>query len=435
MSRRLKGRVTMTDSERAWQLLENARKQGSVLGLSRVRELLHRMDDPQEKLRVIHISGTNGKGSFGAMLSSVLSAAGYTAGSFSSPAITSITDSFRIDGREVTENELSEVICSISPIWEDMEEKPTEFEVLTAAAFELFSRRKCSIVLMECGMGGDLDSTNVITSPLLSVITNVQRDHMGFLGNTAAEIASHKAGIIKKGRPVLFGGTDPDALRVIKDTAEKMSSKLTVTNWTGLSDISEGLNGCTFRFEGHGMLSIPLIGAYQPYNAANVLTAVDILRIEGLDIPESAVISGLATVRWHGRFEVLRREPLVIYDGSHNPDGIRCAADTIAALFPDSRPLLLVGVMADKEYSLYADMLGGLICGAYTVMPDNPRSLDSSALAESFSSKGIPAKAFPVLEDGVKAAYSYAKINKVPLIALGSLYMYREFTSALDNIQ
>ncbi|MBQ6182051.1 MAG: bifunctional folylpolyglutamate synthase/dihydrofolate synthase [Ruminococcus sp.] len=426
----------MNQISSAEELLEKAKAQGSILGLERIKALLKEMGDPQDKLRTVHISGTNGKGSFSAMLGKVLCKAGYTVGSFSSPAITSVTDQFRINGEEIKYEELCGILCDIAPVWESLAEKPTEFEVLTAAAFELFIRRKCNIVLVECGMGGDLDSTNVIASPLLSVITNVQRDHMGFLGNTTAEIASHKAGIIKQGRPVLFGGSvDQDACHVIGMTAKKMSSELFCTDYSRLGGIHSDLSGTSFSFTGFGSLKIPLIGEYQPYNAANVLTAVEILRNNGVDIPDNAIRAGLASVKWHGRFEVLRQEPLVIFDGSHNPDGIRSAAKTIAELFPDTKPALLIGVMADKEYQLYADILGSLIDCVFTVKPDNPRSLSSEILAETFTEKGISAKPFTVLTDGVSEALSYVKKKRIPLIALGSLYMYREFTAALDTLK
>ena len=186
----------------ALEYMKKAAERGSMLGLERITELLRIMGDPQDRVKTVHISGTNGKGSFGAMLTSVLKSAGYIVGGFSSPAITKVTDSFRIGGEEISEQEFADLIGDIAPLCESMDEKPTEFEVLTAAAFELFVRRGCDIAVVECGMGGDLDSTNVIKAPLLSVITNVQKDHSAFLGDTIGEIAFHKAGIIKQGRPV-----------------------------------------------------------------------------------------------------------------------------------------------------------------------------------------------------------------------------------------
>ncbi len=416
----------------ALDYLKKASERGSVLGLSRIIGLLRLMGDPQEKVRMVHIAGTNGKGSFGAMLTSVLKSAGYRVGGFSSPAITRVTDSFRIDSMEISEEDFAEIIGGIAPICESMEEKPTEFEVLTAAAFEFFVRKKCDIAVVECGMGGDLDSTNVIKAPVLSVITNVQKDHAAFLGDTVAEIASHKCGIIKRGRPVYFGGNSEEAYEIAADTAEKMGAELFLPDYSQFSwsDGSCTLNGTDITYKGE-KLHIPLLGTYQRENAVNVISCVEILRREGVDIPVNAVHEGLAAVKWHGRFEVLCREPLVIYDGAHNPDGIRCAADSIRRYF-DKKVVMLIGVMADKEYGLYADMLGELADRVFTVKPDNPRSLDCNILAETFRSKGINAEACGDCSEGVKSAYEYAAEKGLPLIALGTLYMYRQFTAALS---
>ena len=415
----------MTYSE-AKECLKAASARGSILGLDRVKELLRLLGDPQEKVQIVHISGTNGKGSFGAMLTSVLCESGLKTGGFSSPAITDVTDSYRINCNEITKERFADIIGIIAPVCERMEEKPTEFEILAAAAYVLFTEEKCDIAVVECGMGGDTDATNVMTAPVLSVITNVQSDHCGFLGNTIAEIASHKAGIIKPNRPVYFGGDNEEALKVIKAKAQEMNVPLTLADRTYATDARYSLDGIEFNWKGKP-LKTPLCGSYQLDNTVNVLICVDLLRKLGFEISDDALKNGLLKTKWHGRFEILRREPLVIFDGAHNPDGIRFAADTISRYFKD-KVTILIGVMADKEYGLYADMLGKYIDKAFTVKPDNPRSLDSKALADVFTAKGINAESFEVLADGVKSAYSYAKEKNIPLIALGSLYMYREFT-------
>ena len=420
----------MTYTE-ALDYLKLASERGSKLGLERVEALMGLLGDPQEKVKVIHVSGTNGKGSFGAMLTSVLCSAGYKTGGFSSPAITAVTDSYRIGCKEITEQRFADIITKAAPLCESMDDKPTEFEVLAAAAYLLFAEEKCDIAVVECGMGGDTDATNVMTAPMLSVITNVQSDHCGFLGSTIAEIASHKTGIIKQGRPAYFGGDSEEALTVIKARAAEMSAPLTLKDLSPVSDVRYSLDGISLTWKGLP-LNTPLCGSYQLDNIVNVLTCVDILRDIGFDISDDALKKGLAEAKWHGRFEILRREPYVIFDGAHNPDGIRFAADTISRYF-DKKAAILIGVMADKEYSLYADMLGCYIDKAFTVRPDNPRALDSGKLAEVFNGKGIEAESFEVLAEGVRQAYSYAKEKDIPLIALGSLYMYREFTAALEN--
>lgn len=423
----------MTDYEKAREYLAMTSSRGSRPGLDRIVRLAALLGNPQEKTKIIHISGTNGKGSFGAMLTQILESAGYRTGSFSSPAITDVTDSFRIGGSEISADELGSLICRIAPVCESLDDKPTEFEILTAAAYLLFAEKQCDIALVECGMGGGLDSTNIISSPLLSVITNVRKDHCSFLGSTTKEIAVHKAGIIKAGCPALFGGSDERAAEVIIRAAENAGSALFCTNFSRISDAEFSLEGTDFTFAGFGRLHINLAGTYQLSNAANVLTAVEILRKSGYCITDEAVRSGLEKARWHGRFELLRTNPTVIFDGSHNPDGIASAAESMQ-LCLDGKAALLIGVMADKEYTLYADMLGNFTSHAFAVKPDNPRALDSRILAETFAEKGIPSDFFESLNDGVKAAYEYAKSRNIPLIALGSLYMYREFVNCLKAI-
>lgn len=423
----------MTVYDNALEYLKTASHRGSKLGLERISQILSLLGNPQNKVKTVHISGTNGKGSFGAMLCSVLKTAGYLTGSFSSPSITEITDSFRINGNEISHEEFGDLICSLTPLCESIDDKPTEFEVLTAAAYKLFAEKNCDAAVVECGMGGDLDSTNVLDSPLLSVITNVQKDHCSFLGNTPEEIARHKSGIIRPGCPVLFGGNDPDADRVINEAAEKVGAELYRTDLSRISNVSCSIDGTDFCFDGFGRLHIRLTGTYQLYNAANVLTAIEILRKRGLDITDSDVKTGLEKTKWHGRFEILRHDPLVVFDGSHNPCGISCAADSIR-LCSEKKIALLIGVMADKEYSLYADILGDLTDKAFAVTPDNPRALDSRLLSDSFSAKGIPAACFTEFEKGVSAAYEYAEKRNIPLIALGSLYMYKDFIKAIEKL-
>lgn len=419
----------------ALEYLKKTSGQGSRLGLERISVLMERLGNPQDKIKIIHVTGTNGKGSFNAMLASVLKSSGYKVGSFSSPAITKVTDCFRTDCEEISENDFSEIMDIICPVCESMDDKPTEFEILTAVAFEMFVRKRCDIAVVECGMGGDCDSTNIIKYPVLSVITNVRKDHCSFLGNTIDEIAFHKAGIIKQNRPVFFGGEEVP--EIIVQTAQKNNSELFTADWSDiLFNYPESvctLSGTQFTYKGM-KINLSLLGTYQLNNAVNVLNCIEILRNEGIDIPYRAVKNGLENVKWHGRFEILRKNPLVIFDGSHNPDGIERTAESLELYFGKKRVVMLTGVMADKEYSLYADILEKYIDCVFTVKPDNPRSLDCQTLAGTFSEKGIPACAFHELENGVKSAYSYAEKHNLPLIALGSLYMYREFTEALDKI-
>ena len=396
---------------------------------------MEKLGNPQNKTKIIHIAGTNGKGSTGAMLSAILTSAGYKTGNFSSPALTGVTDYFRIDCMEISEKDFSEIMDIVYPACESMTDKPTEFEILTAVAFELFFRKNCDIAIVECGMGGDTDSTNIITAPVLSVITNIRKDHTNILGKTIGEIAEHKAGIIKRDCPVFFGDSDiPDI--IVKTVREKNAELFTVD----YSDIKTcypapvcSLSGTSFMYRGF-QINLSLIGIHQFENAVNVLNCIEILKNNGLEIPYSAIKSGLANVKWHGRFEILRKNPLVIFDGAHNPDGVENLSHTLEQCFGKKKVVFLIGVMSDKDYTCYADILREHTETVFTVTPDNPRSLDCQTLAGSFSAHDIPVYAFSDLETGIKSACSYATEKNLPLIAMGTLYMYRDFITALDRI-
>ncbi len=417
-----------------FEYIKIAAERGSKLGLERITELCDRLGNPQNKTHIIHIAGTNGKGSFGAMLSSVLVESGYKVGGFSSPALTDLTDSFCINGKSISADDFNEVMADIIPLCENMADKPTEFEVLTAAAYELFCRENCDIALIECGMGGDTDSTNVVEYPVLSVITNIALDHTAFLGGTISEIARCKAGIIKPSRPVLYGGNDDETLEIIRSISRKNGSQLTLADKDRVTVVESDINGIIYEDKAFGRLKSALIGSYQKYNLANVLTAVEILRSMEMNIPDNAVKSGIEKAVWQGRFEVVSRNPLIIYDGAHNPDGIIQAAESIGT-YISGKIALLIGVMADKEYGLYPEILGKFIDKAFTVVPDNPRSLDSDTLATAFEAKGIDAVSCGSVENGVRQALEYAKNHNIPLIALGSLYMYGEFRQEIKNYE
>lgn len=398
-------------------------KRGSCLGLSRITQLLERLGNPHKNVKFIHVTGTNGKGSVTKMLSCILNAQGYKTGLFSSPFVTRVNESIQLDGSEISDNEFAELIGDIMPVAEAMNEPPTEFEITTAAAFEYFSKKNCDVAVIECGLGGDMDSTNVIEAPLLSVITNVEADHSAFLGDTIAEIAAHKAGIIKKGCPVLFGGNSKEALEVISEKA--INSKIFTVDYSNLSNISCTLSGSTFNF-GEQNFSLLMLGIYQPYNAAIAISAVEILRKNGLNISNKAVYEGLKSARLNGRFELIKENPIVIFDGSHNPHGVNAAIESIKNYF-DGKVVLLMGVMADKEYPEMVKTLSEVAAKAFTVKPKNPRALDSMLLADEFIRNGVDAKFSTELSAGVEKALTYAEKHQLPLIALGSLYMYSEF--------
>lgn len=405
--------------------------QGSRPGLERITELLDKMGNPQKQLKVIHVTGTNGKGSFCAMLESILRHSGYKTGLFTSPYIEHFEERMMVNGKMISREMLAEITSEIRPIADSMSDLPTEFELITAIGFAFFAKMNCDICIIEAGMGGRLDSTNVFDNPILSVITGVALDHTAFLGDTTQKIAFEKAGIIKKNAPVLVGNVDEDAYKVIAEKASTMHSTLCKVDYDCIENLYATLDGSKFDYKDRKDVKIPLIGLYQPRNAANVLEAVDILQTLGYRITEESLEKGLGAAVWKARFEKLSKEPLVLYDGSHNPEGIVYAVKTIKELFGNTKLKLVTGVMEDKDHSGMAKALSEVAHSVYTVTPNNPRSYNCHRFAEEFASFGVPSQGFDSIDDAVATALT--EDPYLPTIGLGSLYLYSDFKSALNK--
>ena len=393
-------------------------------GLERIGLLCQKLGDPQSKLRFVHVAGTNGKGSFCSMLNSVLIESGLKVGLYTSPYIRFFNERMCINGEPISNEELADLTEYIRPIADSMEDKPTEFELITAIAFEFFKRHRCDIVILEAGMGGRLDSTNIIRDPYLSVITGIALDHTAFLGDTVEKIAAEKAGIIKDNAPVLFGGDDNSAAAVIEATAIKRRSEFYRVDYSDLTNVRSSLEGTCFDFGENKAIEISLLGMYQPRNASIVINAVEILRKSGVNISDNALRNGLKKAVWHGRFEIISRDPLMIFDGAHNPQGISSAVESIKAYFGDKKVYLLTGVLRDKDYTSIAKDLSRIASKAFTLTPDSPRALSSKEYAATLNTAGIYATPFDTLSDALCAAVNAAKADNVPLVCLGSLYVY-----------
>jgi len=393
-------------------------------GLARISELCNALGNPERELRFIHVAGTNGKGSFCSMMSSILMAQGYKVGLYTSPYVTVFNERMRINGENISNEELIELTEKIRPIADSMLDKPTEFELITAIAFEYFRRNKCDIVVLEAGMGGRLDSTNVIESSLLSVITGIALDHTAYLGDTVEKIAAEKAGIIKPRCPVIFGGEDTAAEKVIKCKANQLSSDFYKVDYSDLKVRSITLDGTLLDFRSWISVDLALLGSYQPKNAALVLTAVEVLRENGVVISDDAVFDGLKGARWGARFELLSKDPIIIFDGAHNPQGIAAAVDSIKTYFGDNKVYLLTGVLKDKDYECIAHDLFSIASKAFTLTPDSPRALDSNEYAKVLMRAGIDAIAFDSIMEAFTTAKNEAAEAGIPLVCLGSLYVY-----------
>ncbi len=418
---------------------------GSCPGLGRTCELCARLGNPQNSLRFIHVAGTNGKGSTSAMLASILEKAGYRVGLYTSPFILRFNERMRINGKDIPDEELAEITAAVRPHAESMADTPTEFELITAISLVYFARHACDFVVFEVGMGGRLDSTNIIPpeTVALSIITGIAMDHTAFLGDTPEQIAAEKAGIIKPGVPVVFGGIHPpvgetsipaDAYAcatVIRARAVAVGAPYNETDHSRLSVRSCDILGADFDFGNRRGLHIPLAGLYQPHNAATVLTAIDTLTGQGISVSETAVREGLAAVFWPGRFEILCRHPLIIADGGHNPEGINAAVASVARYFGEKKVYLLTGVMADKDYTHMIARMGEVAARAFCVRPANDRALDPLRYAEAFRAVGIFAEGYDTVAAGVHAGMEAARRDGMPLVCLGSLYMYGEVREAV----
>ena len=403
-------------------------------GLERITTLCKALGDPQNKLRFIHVAGTNGKGSTSAMLASILQKAGYRTGLYTSPYIRTFCERIRVNGKNIPEDTLAILTDRVRPIAEGMTDKPTEFELITALAFAYFAECACDVVVLEVGLGGRLDSTNVIENTALSIITGIDFDHTALLGNTIEEIAREKAGIIKTGCPVLFGGGKGVAYDTLHQIAIEKNAPFYIVDRSSYKQREATLDGTCFDYSHYVDLQLPLLGAYQPYNATLVLTAIDLLCNQGFAIDEGAVRQGLAAVRWPARFELLSRDPIIIYDGGHNPEGVRAAVASIQVYFPNQKVNLLGGVMADKDRDEMIETMKPVVARAFAVTPNNPRALAASDYAAQLASHGIPANAFASVSEGVRAAVESSKQEGIPLICLGSLYLYGEVEKAVHSL-
>ena len=402
-------------------------------GLDRIRTLCAALGNPQDSLKFVHVAGTNGKGSFCSMLDSILRAEGYNVGLYTSPYITEFNERMRVGGENISNRELAEITEYVKPIADSMQDKPTEFELITAIAFEFFKRRGCDVVVLEAGMGGRLDSTNIINTSLLSVITGIALDHTAFLGDTVEKIAAEKAGIIKCGVPVLYGGDSESAAEVISARAVECASPMLRPDYTEIKNLKSDLNGSSFDYKERSEIKINLLGLYQPRNASLVIEAVSILNSIGIAVSDRALYKGLFDARWSARFEVLCREPLVIFDGAHNPEGICAAVDSIRYYFGDKRVVAVTGVLADKDYRFIASKLSLVASHAATLTPDNPRALAAEEYARVLSDANVSATPAKSIAEAVSIAIDTAKAMNTAVVCLGSLYTYAEISAAVRN--
>ena len=407
---------------------------GKRIGLGRITELLHKMGNPERELKFVHVAGTNGKGSTASMTASVLREAGYHTGLFISPFIHMFNERMQIDGSPISDEELVEITQYVRPLAEEMEDKPTEFELITALAMEYFKRNRCDIVVLEVGLGGEMDSTNVIPTPEVAVITALGLDHIKELGDTIQDIARAKAGIIKEGGQVVFYGQNPEAQVIVETTAAAKNSVLTIPDYSRLIPGEKSLEGQYFSYKTYEDLHIGLLGTYQLNNACVVIEIMEALRRQGWEIENQAIYRGLSQSRWTGRLEKIHENPLIFVDGSHNPHGIKATAESLRTYVPQGGITFLVGVLADKDAVHMMEELPELASSFVTITPPSMRAMDSedlAALLRTMTDK--PVRAATSVKEGCAMALQEAGPEGV-ICAMGSLYMVGDVTAAFKEM-
>ncbi len=422
--------------------INEPRWQAVRLGLERTHELLDRMGRPQDKLKFVHVAGTNGKGSTCAYIASMLQAAGYRTGLFTSPYIIEFEERIRLNGKNIPKDDLLDVTLFVREHAEAMAEAngehPTEFELMTAVAFEHFARSQCDIVVCEVGMGGRLDSTNIIDAPEVAVIVRLGLDHTDMLGDTIEAIAHEKAGIIKAGSTVVsWPQEDAAAMKVIQQKASECGCDLVVPDFNGLlvRDIDEG-GVRKFYYDGR-LFHTRLLASYQPYNAALAIEVAEALRLRGWNIEyRPHMTEGIYQATWPGRFEVVSAgQPTIIVDGGHNPQGASVLAESLRDVFPERRITFLMGVLADKDYpGMIAEVLP-LASAFVCVTPPSPRKLEAADLAQAIRAQAgdadLQIEVASSFAEGVEKARQIAGLGTI--CAFGSLYSISEIKKALDR--
>ena len=420
-------------------------------GLERIKALCAELGNPQNELKCIHVAGTNGKGSTCTIIASVLRAAGYNVGLYTSPYVVEFRERIRLNGDFIPKNALCRVTEQVSDAARRLNERgifPTEFEAVTAAAFLFYAHSGCDVVVLETGLGGRFDATNIIEKPVVSVITSVSLDHTAVLGDTVGKIAWEKAGIIKYNRPVItIAGQPYDAAQVIKKCSEENNSEIIFVEKEDMfENVSETLSGSDVTYRGN-RLHIPFGGAHQRENLSLCLACFDVLRKNGFDISDSAVQNGTASAFIPARTEIMHRDPLVILDGSHNVSSTAALAAFLKEFLPDGKAVAVLGMMADKDMSSSLKNLLPYFSHVIATKPSNPRAVDAEKFASLVRGGGCESTAVEKPCEAVDRAFDLALELQEPIVVCGSLYLAadvreymkkeinRRFGSDADNIK
>ena len=407
----------------AQNYLEKVRSQkGIVLGLDTMRHLMAKLNNPQDKVKFIQIAGTNGKGSTAAYLTSILSEAGIKVGRYTSPAVFSSTEQYFACGSCISESEYAQGMTAVAEAAASLDgETPTAFEQETALAFWYFAKKGCELAILEAGLGGDMDATNIVTTTVCSIITSISMDHCRILGNKISEIAAHKAGIIKPGAPVICIEQKEDAMEPIRAAAKAADTPLYEVHRDEVRQIFSDKRESIVFFREFENLHLKMLGTCQPENAALALQAASVLSCS-YPIEKKHIYDGIEKTRWSGRFELHSGSPDIILDGAHNPDGIRRLRESVNQMFGAVPICYVCGVLADKDYEKEIEILFGRASNVFTVTPPSPRAMKSTDLKVAIKER------FPQLkvtsfdsEDGIEKAMEAAVSQNNPVVVCGTL--------------
>ena len=424
--------------QEAIEYIDSCAAYGIVPGLEGIKELLNRLGNPQKNLKFIHIAGTNGKGSTLGFVSTILTENGYKVGRYVSPTILEYRERFQIQGKSISKAEvgrlMEEVAIHADAMKEDGFSHPTPFEIETAMAFLLFAEKKCDFVVLETGMGGTLDATNIIENTLISVITSISRDHMGYLGDSIEEIAAHKAGIIKRNTVVVSATQEENVKKVLENAAkEKMASKIVYVDMEEVKNVKYDLQKTVFSYKDMKKLEISLLGTYQVQNAVLAWEAIQCLKEMGYEFKEAKIRKGFLLTKWPGRFQIIDKKPLFFVDGAHNAAAAKELRKSIQFYFTNKRIIYIMGVFRDKEYEQVIETTCDLAEHVITVAKKgNSRALPALELAHAVTRVNPMVTVADSVEEAVELSYLLADKNTI-IIAFGSLAYLGDCMNAVWN--
>lgn len=414
--------------EEALSQISSLLRFGIKPGLERIEKLLGLLGNPQDRLKFVHVAGTNGKGSTCALIASVLRKSGYKTGLYTSPYVTDFCERMQIDGEMISREDVAALTEKTMPLVERMAadgETITEFELITAIAMQWFAQNGCDVIVLEVGLGGRLDATNVIKTPLVSVITSISLDHTNILGDTVEQIAREKCGIIKEnGITVCYPDQPKKAYEVIRDTAAERKNRFVTARMDSVKVLSMNITGTGLNYNGL-LVNLPFIGEHQVKNAVTALAAIEVLKSKGFPIADHSIEAGFCCASFPARLEVLSHSPLVVIDGAHNPDGTAALAQAIRKYLKGRKIIAVMGMLADKDVTKAIKNLEGLFSQVIALAPDNPRAMSAQELAARWWNVNMGAQPMEDIDAALKKAFELAGEDGAVLIC-GSLYLAGE---------